>query len=341
VNYPFHKPKPNFFAMTETTKPDPFQKFKPDDPLENVLQPHHLWEMIGQDKIRQNLAALILAANNNKELIDHLLFSGSPGLGKTTFARSIANDMGVKIKVTSGDAIERAGDLAAIITNIRSGDIFLIQRIETLRKPVVDILSIAMKDYALDIIIGKKESARSIRLKIPRFTVIGTTSKLLQVDERLKDLMFEFDFAPYTDDEIEKIIIWLAEQQKMNIKLDAVNLLAKYCNGSPAQAFSLLRRLYKNALFCSNGIINLENSKEVLSVINYKNNPVSKDRQPIPEDVKLLVWQRDGGRCVKCGSQEKLEYDHIIPLAKGGSNTTRNIQLLCENCNRSKGANLY
>jgi len=151
---------------------------KPDDRLDTTLRPQSLSDLIGQEQVKENLAILIAAARQRGEALDHVLFYGPPGLGKTTLAHVVANEMKVNIKITSGPAIERAGDLAAILTNLRAGDVLFIDEVHRLGKAVEEILYPAMEDYALDIIIGKGPSARSIRLRLPRFTVVGATTRL-------------------------------------------------------------------------------------------------------------------------------------------------------------------
>ena len=146
---------------------------KPDDRVDHALRPQKLTDLIGQDQVKENLAILIAAARQRGEALDHVLFYGPPGLGKTTLANVLANEMGVNIKTTSGPAIERAGDLAAILTNLRAGDILFIDEIHRLGRAVEEVLYPAMEDFALDIIIGKGPSARSIRLKLPRFPLSG------------------------------------------------------------------------------------------------------------------------------------------------------------------------
>ena len=164
--------------MAESSKrlldPEP----KPDDRLDQTLRPQSLSDLIGQENVKENLGILIAAARQRGEPLDHVLFYGPPGLGKTTLAHVVANEMKVNIKVTSGPAIERAGDLAAILTNLRAGDILFVDEVHRLGKAVEEVLYPAMEDYALDIIIGKGPSARSIRLKLPRFTVVGATTRL-------------------------------------------------------------------------------------------------------------------------------------------------------------------
>ena len=159
---------------------------KVDDRVDNVLRPSKLKELIGQDQVRQNLEILIAAAKGRKECLDHVLFYGPPGLGKTTLAYILANEMGVNIKVTSGPAIERTGDLAAILTNLREGDILFVDEIHRLGRSIEEVLYPAMEDFSLDIIIGKGPSARSLRLKLPRFTTIGATTRLALVTAPLR-----------------------------------------------------------------------------------------------------------------------------------------------------------
>ena len=173
--------------MSETEKerlvdPEP----KPSDRFDYALRPKRLTELIGQTQIKENLEILITAAQQRDEALDHVIFYGPPGLGKTSLAHILANEMGVNIKVTAGPAIERAGDLAAILTNLRAGDVLFIDEIHRLGRVVEEVLYPAMEDFALDIVIGKGPSARSIRLKLPRFTVIGATTRLALVTAPLR-----------------------------------------------------------------------------------------------------------------------------------------------------------
>ena len=178
-----------------------------DDQLDQALRPASLAELIGQQPIKENLTILIGAARQRGEPLDHVLFYGPPGLGKTTLAHILANEMGVSIKITSGPAIERAGDLAAILTNLRAGDILFIDEIHRLGRAIEEILYPAMEDYCLDIIIGKGPSARSIRLKLPHFTVVGATTRLALVTAPLRSRFgatYRLDY--YDQDAMQEIV---------------------------------------------------------------------------------------------------------------------------------------
>jgi len=192
-----------------------------------TLRPKHLADFHGQESIKNNLDILITAARKRKEPVDHILFYGPPGLGKTTLASVIASEMGVSIRITSGPAIERAGDLAAILTNLQSGDILFIDEIHRLNKVVEETLYPAMEDYALDIIVGKGPAARTLRLDLPKFTIIGATTKIGAIASPLRDrfgAVYRLQF--YTEPEIEHIIERSAQIMNLKISSDASKLLA-------------------------------------------------------------------------------------------------------------------
>src|SRR5690242_18282433 len=192
---------------------------KPDDRVDNALRPQKLTDLIGQDQVKENLGILISAARGRGESLDHVLFYGPPGLGKTTLANVVANEMGVNIRVTAGPVIERAGDLAAILTNLRKGDILFIDEVHRLGRAVEEVLYPAMEDYALDIVIGKGPSARNIRLKLPRFTVIGATTRLALMTAPLRarfGAVYRMDF--YSQEALEHIITRAAAMLKVPIE---------------------------------------------------------------------------------------------------------------------------
>ena len=212
--------------------------------LETSLRPKSFDQYIGQENIKKNLKILIQAATERKETIDHLLFYGPPGLGKTTLANIISHEMNVNIKTTSGPAIERPGDLAAILTNLQEGDILFIDEIHRLSKGVEEVLYPSMEDYKLDIIIGRGPSARSIRLDIPKFTLIGATTKAGMLSSPLRDrfgYVAKLNF--YTEDELLQIIYHSAKTLGMKIEKDAAMALAKRSRGTPRLTNRLLKRV--------------------------------------------------------------------------------------------------
>jgi len=215
-----------------------------EDRIGISLRPRKLYEVIGQNQLIENLEILIKAANQRGESLDHVLFYGPPGLGKTTFAHVLANEMDVNIRITAGPAIERPGDLAAILTNLRAGDVLFIDEIHRLGKTIEEVLYPAMEDYSLDIVIGKGPSARSIRLKLPRFTVVGATTRLALLSSPLRarfGAIYRVDY--YDQDSLKRIAERAAKI--MNISADESCLveIAKRSRGTPRVALRLLRRV--------------------------------------------------------------------------------------------------
>ena len=230
---------------------------KPDDRVDHALRPQKLADLIGQDKVKENLTILISAALQRHESLDHVLFYGPPGLGKTTLANVLANEMGVNIKTTSGPAIERAGDLASILTNLRAGDILFIDEIHRLGRAVEEVLYPAMEDFALDIIIGKGPSARSIRLKLPRFSVVGATTRLALVTAPLRarfGAVYRMDY--YDEDAMRKIVQRAAGMLKVTADESGINEIARRARGTPRIALRLLRRVRDYAQVRADGTIN-------------------------------------------------------------------------------------
>lgn len=241
----------------------------PDEPVDPALRPVRLKDFIGQDQIRENLSILITAARQRNEPLEHVLFYGPPGLGKTTLAHVLANEMGVNIKITAGPAIEKAGDLAAILTNLKGGDILFIDEIHRLGKAIEEVLYPAMEDFALDIMIGKGPAARSIRLKLPRFTVIGATTRLALISAPLRarfGAVYRLDY--YDVSAIETILQRAASRLQMTVEPDGYREIARRARGTPRVALRLLRRVRDFAQVRHRGLVTQEIAAEALNLLN-------------------------------------------------------------------------
>ncbi len=242
---------------------------RPDENADPALRPVKLADFIGQDQLKENLSILISAARQRKESLEHVLFYGPPGLGKTTLAHVLANEMGVNIKITAGPAVERAGDLAAILTNLRAGDILFIDEIHRLGRVVEEVLYPAMEDFALDIVIGKGPAARNIRLKMPRFTVIGATTRLALVSAPLRARFGAVYRLDYYDQAATRQILRRAAT-KMNVSVDEEGLeeIARRARGTPRVALRLLRRVRDYAQVRAQGVISKSVADEALNLLN-------------------------------------------------------------------------
>ncbi len=239
-----------------------------DQENEYSLRPKKLAEYIGQTKAKGNLAIFISAAKARGEALDHVLLYGPPGLGKTTLANIIANEMGVNIRTTSGPAIERPGDLAAILTNLNQGDILFIDEIHRLNRSVEEVLYPAMEDFALDIIIGKGPSARSIRLDLPNFTLLGATTKAGSLTSPLRDrfgVMNRLEF--YNVDELTEIVIRAAEVFRLDIDRAGAEEVAKRSRGTPRIANRLLKRVRDYAQVLADGRVTKEVADKALIML--------------------------------------------------------------------------
>ncbi len=242
---------------------------RPDDRLDYALRPKTLDELIGQEQVKENLEILVQAARQRGDPLDHVLFYGPPGLGKTTLAHVLANEMGVNIKVTAGPVIERQGDLAAILTNLRAGDILFIDEVHRLGRAVEEVLYPAMEDFALDIVIGKGPSARSIRLKLPRFSVIGATTRLALVTAPLRarfGAVYRLDF--YDLPAMHQIVERAAEMLQVPAEPQGVAEIAQRSRGTPRVALRLLRRVRDFAEVRADGEITQTVSAGALDLMN-------------------------------------------------------------------------
>jgi Holliday junction DNA helicase RuvB len=239
-----------------------------DDKIDYALRPKFLADLIGQERIKENLAILIDAARQRGEPLDHVLFYGPPGLGKTTLAHILANEMNVNIKITSGPAIERQGDLVAILSNLRSSDVLFIDEVHRLGKSIEEVLYPAMEDFALDFVIGKGPSARSIRLNLPRFTIIGATTRLALVTSPLRarfGAVYRLDF--YDVLAMQQIVERAANVLGVAADDGGVDEIARRGRGTPRVALRLLRRVRDYAEVRADGKISRDIAQSALELM--------------------------------------------------------------------------
>ena len=267
-------------------------KKRTEDRFDNALRPRRLDEMTGQERVVENMRILIEAARGRHEPVDHVLLYGPPGLGKTTFAHVIANEMDVNIRITAGPSIERAGDLAAILTHLREGDVLFIDEIHRLGRAVEEVLYPAMEDFALDIVIGKGPAARSIRLKLPRFTIVGATTRLALVSSPLRarfGAVYRLDY--YDLDAMRFIVRRAAELLKVHADESGIDEVARRARGTPRVAIRLLRRVRDFAQVRADGAINCLVAQEALNLLNV--DPLGLDE--VDRRVLLTIIEKYNG----------------------------------------------
>lgn len=279
--------------------------------IENVLRPRSFDDYIGQERIKNNLKVAIDAAKKRSEPLDHVLLYGPPGLGKTTLATIIANEMGAQIRVTSGPAIDRAADLASILTNLGEGDVLFIDEIHRLNRSVEEVLYSAMEDYAIDIMLGKGPSARSLRLDIPKFTLIGATTRTGALAAPLRDrfgMLHRLEF--YLPEEIARIISRSAQLLESKIEKEAAELLSVRSRLTPRIANRLLKRVRDYADVNGDGIIDTITTKKALELLEIDN--VGLD----PADRMLLrsIIENHGGGPVGLNTLAALLGDEVTTV---------------------------
>ena len=264
-----------------------------DRRIENHLRPRSLDEYIGQEKAKSNLKVYIEAAKNRGEALDHVLFYGPPGLGKTTLAGIIAEEMGTNLKITSGPAIEKPGEMAAILNNLSEGDVLFVDEIHRLNRQVEEVLYPAMEDFAIDIVIGKGATARSIRLDLPKFTLVGATTRAGLLTAPLRDRFGVVNrLEYYTPEELRQILMRSAKVLNVRLDPEGAEEMARRSRGTPRLANRLLKRVRDFAEVKYDGVITREVAVFALDLLEVDRMGLDKNDRGI---LKLMIEKFDGG----------------------------------------------
>ncbi len=301
-------------------------------------------ELIGQTELKRKIDALVEAAKATSSLLPHIILVGDEGLGKKQIARYIQENLDRDYKHADSKSLWQQGHLVGILTNVGEHNLLIATDIHLLPNSVTKILLTALSELKVRLIVGKGKEARQVELRIPQFSFIGTATEINRVDHQLAKAVFGIYFlSEYSNDELIKISqkIIAKNEHALQFDLAAIQSVVDESNANPGVASALIDKIVKYAKLKSVAKISGELVLECLDLSGHiRTSPVEKASRHISNNVKRIVWQRDEGKCVACGSNEFLEFDHIVPVSKGGSNTERNCQLLCEPCNRKKAAKI-